>query len=55
MWEEVFGPPLNNQNVIVMKRTHQSKSGDTWEWEETPEVIKALKAYWDTVKKNGKL
>lgn len=28
------------------------KSGDTWEWEETPEVIKAIENYWKTVKEN---
>ena len=31
-------------------RTYTSKSGDTWEWEETPETIKALKELHETVK-----
>ena len=33
-------------------RQFVTKSGDTFEWEETKEVEKALKAYWKTVKKN---
>ena len=35
-----------------MTRTFVDKNGNSWEWEETPEVIAALKAYWDIV--NGK-
>lgn len=35
-----------------MTRTHVTKSGDTYEWVETEETVKALKAYWDLV--NGK-
>lgn len=35
-------------------RTHISKSGDTWEWEETPETIQALKDLHDSVM-NSKL
>lgn len=27
----------------MTKRTYVTKSGDTYEWEETPEVLKALK------------
>ena len=30
-------------------KQHVTKSGDTWEWEETPEVTKALEQYWKTV------
>lgn len=26
-------------------RTYIDKNGNTWEWEETPEVVKALKEY----------
>lgn len=33
-------------------RQFVTKSGDTFEWEETKEVEKALKAYWKTVKQN---
>ena len=35
-----------------MKRQFVSKSGDTWEWEETPEVIAAVKKLHETIKKN---
>jgi hypothetical protein len=35
-----------------MTRTYESKNGEIWTWEETPEVIVALKAYWDLV--NGR-
>jgi len=33
-------------------KQHVTKSGDTWEWEETPEVTKALEQYWKTVLDN---
>lgn len=33
-------------------KTFVSSKGETWEWTETPETVKALKAYWDTVAKN---
>ena len=33
-------------------RTFVDKNGNSWEWEETPEVIAALKAYWKLVKSN---
>jgi hypothetical protein len=29
----------------MAKKSFVTKSGDTWEWEETPEVKKALAAY----------
>lgn len=32
-------------------RQFVTKSGDTWEWEETPETIEALKQFHETVKK----
>ena len=32
-------------------RTYVTKSGDTYEWEETPETIEALKQLHETVKK----
>ena len=35
------------------KRTHVVKSGDTWEWVETPEFQVALAKYWQTVKENA--
>jgi hypothetical protein len=28
-------------------RTYVTKSGDTYEWEETPEVIQAIQNYWN--------
>ena len=34
------------------KRQFVTKSGDTWEWEETPEVIKAVEQLHKTIKKN---
>lgn len=35
-----------------MTRTFVTKSGDTWEWEETKEVVEAIQNYWNTVKQN---
>lgn len=32
-------------------RQFVTKSGDTWEWEETPETIEALKQLHETVNK----
>jgi hypothetical protein len=32
-------------------RTFIDKNGNSWEWEETPETIEALKQLHDTVKK----
>ena len=32
-------------------RTFVDKNGNSWEWEETPETIEALKQLHDTVKK----
>jgi hypothetical protein len=34
-------------------RTFVTKSGDTWEWVETPEFVKAIEIYWQTVKENN--
>jgi hypothetical protein len=36
----------------MTKRTFVVKSGDTWEWEETPEFLEALSKYWQTVEDN---
>ena len=36
----------------MTKRTFVTKSGDTYEWEETPEVLSALKQLHETVKQN---
>ena len=36
----------------MAKRTYTTKYGDVFEWEETPEVAKALKAYHALVAKN---
>jgi len=33
-------------------RQFVTKSGDTWEWEETKEVITAIENYWKLVKQN---
>lgn len=35
-----------------MTRTFVDKNGNSWEWEETPEVVAALQAYWNLV--NGR-
>jgi len=36
-------------------RTYESKNGEIWTWEETPETIEALKQLHETVKEvNGK-
>jgi hypothetical protein len=36
----------------MAKRTYVSTKGDTWEWEETPESVKALEIYWHNVELN---
>lgn len=33
-------------------KTHITKSGTTFEWKETPELLKALELYWSLVKTN---
>lgn len=33
-------------------RTYESKNGEIWTWEETPEVVKAIENYWNMVKSN---
>jgi hypothetical protein len=35
-------------------KTFENKSGDVFEWEETPESIKALEIYWQIVEENKK-
>ena len=35
----------------MTERTFIDKNGNSWEWEETPETIEALKQLHDTVKK----
>ena len=37
-----------------MTRTFIDKNGNSWEWEETPEVIKALNTLHETVRQNQK-
>ena len=32
----------------MTKRTFTGKGGETWEWEETPEVVEALKKLHNT-------
>ena len=34
----------------MTKKTHVTKSGDTWEWEETDEVRKAVERLHDTIR-----
>jgi hypothetical protein len=31
--------------MIMETKTHTTKSGDTWEWVETPEFLEALAQY----------
>jgi hypothetical protein len=33
-------------------RTYTDKNGNIWEWEETPEVVKAIQDYWKVVQEN---
>lgn len=33
-------------------RTFVDKNGNTWEWEETPEVLEAIQNYWNLVNSN---
>ena len=33
-------------------RTYTTKSGDVYEWEETPQVLNAIQEYWKTVQNN---
>lgn len=35
-----------------MTRTFVDKNGNTWEWEETPEVTAAIANYWNVVAQN---
>ena len=39
---------MTTRTYIKSKKGHE----EVWEWEETTEVLVALKAYWDTVKAN---
>ncbi len=34
---------MATRSYIKTKKGHE----EVWEWEETPEVVAALKAYWD--------
>jgi len=35
-----------------MKKQYIDSKGNTWEWEESPETLKAIRKYWDTVKRH---
>jgi len=37
----------------MTKRTYTTKSGDTFEWDETPEVLEALKVLHETERKHA--
>ena len=37
------------RTYIKSKKGHE----EVWEWNETPEVVAALKVYWDTVRSNA--
>ena len=34
----------------MSKKQRKTKSGDTWEWEETPEVTKAVEKLHETIR-----
>jgi hypothetical protein len=38
----------------MTKRTYTQKNGTIWEWEETPELLKALKELHDETSSNNK-
>jgi len=40
---------MATRTYIKTKKGHE----EVWEWEETPEVLAALKVYWDTVRENA--
>ena len=35
----------------MTKKTHTDKGGQTWEWDETPETIEALKKLHESAKR----
>ncbi len=37
----------------MTKKQHTTKSGDTFEWDETPEVLEALKVLHETERKHA--
>ena len=37
----------------MTKKQFVNSKGDTWEWEETPETVKAVKKLHETVKQNA--
>ncbi len=41
--------------VTMVTREFTNKGGETWTWDETPEVVAALKAYWAVVAENKRL
>jgi len=44
---------MKHMKLKETKRTFVVKSGDTWEWVETPEFEAAIAKYWQTVKENA--
>jgi ligand-binding SRPBCC domain-containing protein len=42
---------MTTRTYIKTKKGHE----EVWEWEETTEVLAALKAYWDLVKSHESL
>jgi ligand-binding SRPBCC domain-containing protein len=40
---------MTTRTYIKTKKGHE----EVWEWEETTEVLAALKVYWDTVRENA--
>ena len=40
---------MATRTYIKSKKGHE----EVWEWEETTEVLAALKVYWDTVRENA--
>ena len=40
--------------IIQIKKTDKKGREETWEWDETPEVRKALERLHDTIRENKK-
>ena len=50
-WWKVELGKMTPEEIENMKKQHVTKSGDTYEWEETDEVRKAVERLHDTIRK----
>ncbi|ABA46998.1 gp29 [Synechococcus phage syn9] len=50
-WWKVELGKMTPEEIENMKKQHATKSGDTYEWEETDEVRKAVERLHDTIRK----